>query len=314
MDMRQLKYFVRVAELGSITKAAAAMSIAQPALSRHIRELETELGATLLTRNGRGVLLTEAGERFLARARAITLDADSAREEVRSMQSRPSGPVSVAMAPSAGAILWIPLVARVQQAYPEIQLQLHEGYSGHVVEWLAHGTVDLGVVYQPQHSSTVDVDLLITETLYLLGAAHDPVLEGNATVDFKELAKLPMILPTKSHAIRRLVDQVAAKRRVSLNVWLEVNAYPAIKSLVIARRGFTVLPVAPVLPEVHIGQIAIAGLINPTLTQTVGLITSSHRQLSLAGRTVRGLIRDLVAQLVKAGRWPALYRPPPDAQ
>jgi LysR family nitrogen assimilation transcriptional regulator len=100
---------------------------------------------------------------------------------------------------------------------------------------------------------------------------------------------------------------MAQKHQAQLNVRLEVNAYPAIKSLVIARRGFTVLPVAPVLPEVHAGQIAIADIAQPSLTQTIGIVTGSHRQLSLAARTVVGLIRELVGQFIEAGRWPAVY-------
>jgi LysR family nitrogen assimilation transcriptional regulator len=211
------------------------------------------------------------------------------------------------MAPSAGAILWVPLVTRIQQMYPEIELQIHDGYSGNVIEWLAHGTADIGVVYQPQPSSTVDVDLLVTERLYLLASAHEPLLEGVRSITFRELCKLPLVLPTRAHAIRRLLEQMAQKHQAQLNVRLEVNAYPAIKSLVIARRGFTVLPVAPVLPEVHAGQIAIADIAQPSLTQTIGIVTGSHRQLSLAARTVVGLIRELVGQFIEAGRWPAVY-------
>jgi LysR family nitrogen assimilation transcriptional regulator len=306
MDFRQLQFFVRVAELGSMTKAAAVLGVAQPVLSREIRELEAELGVRLLARNGRGVTVTEPGERLLARARVITVDVEAARDEVRALRGRPAGPVSVAMAPSAGALLWAPLVTHVQESYPEVRLKVFEGYSGDVIEWLVAGKVDIGVLYQPHLATSLKPELLIEERLYLIAAPGDlPNPQG--TVEFHQLGTLPLILPGKNHAIRRLLDQAAAKRQMTIGVRLEVNAYPTIKTLVMAGRGCTVLPVAPVLPEVHAGQLAIAEIVDPVLSQTVGLVTSSHHQPSVAARTISQIIRKLVEQFVNSGRWPARY-------
>jgi LysR family nitrogen assimilation transcriptional regulator len=307
MDLRQLKFFVRVAEHGSFTRAAAELAVAQPVLSRQIRDLERDLGVTLLSRNGRGVDLTEAGKRFLARARSITLEAESALTEARSLCARPSGPVSVAMAPSAGAILWVPLLALVQHSLPDIRLQLAEGYSGHVMEWLTLGKADVGVIYQPQAHASVKSEVLIDERLYLLGTPERPVFR-EASIEFAELARLPLILPALPHAIRRLLESEAAKQRLTLAVELEVNAYPAIKTIMVARRGFTVLPAAPVLPEVHAGQIALAEITHPALSQKMALVTSTHHPASEAARAVCRAIRKLVDELVANGRWPARYR------
>lgn len=306
MDLRQLKFFVRIAEHGSLTKAAADLAVAQPVLSRQIRDLEQELGVPLLSRNGRGMVLTEAGKRFLARARSITQEADSAREEVRSLRERPSGTVSVAMAPSAGAILWVPLLAQVQRSFPDVRVQVSEGYSGHVMEWLVHGKADIGVVYQPQENGGLKHEVLIDERLYLVGSP-DEVPFRNASIAFEELSALPLILPALPHAIRRLLEAVAAKRRLPLNVELEVNAYPAIKSIVVARRSFTVLPAAAVLAEVHAGQVAIAEISAPALSQRMALVTSTHHAVSTGARAVCGLIRELVEELKASGRWPARY-------
>src|SRR5687768_7963377 len=109
MELRQLKFFVQAAEQGSLTRAAADLAVAQPVLSRQIRELENELGVQLLSRNGRGVTLTEAGKRFLVRARAISQDVQAAQDEASAQRTSPSGAVSIAMVPSAGALLWVPL-------------------------------------------------------------------------------------------------------------------------------------------------------------------------------------------------------------
>jgi LysR family nitrogen assimilation transcriptional regulator len=307
MDLRQLKFFVRIAEHGSLTRAAADLSVAQPVLSRQIRDLELELGVPLLSRTGRGVVLTEAGKRFLPRARSITQDADSAREELRSLRERPSGTVTVAMAPTAGAILWVPLLAQVQRTFPDIRLQVAEGYSGHVMEWLVHGKADIGVIYQPQENGTVKHELLIDERLYLVGSPEEPPFRS-ASISFEELSRLPLILPAMPHAIRRLLEAVAAKRRLPLNVELEVNAYPAIKTIVLARRGFTALPAAPVLADVHAGQVAIAEISAPALSQRVVLATTTHHAPSVGARAVCRLIKELVEEFKSSGRWPARYR------
>lgn len=313
MDIRQLQFFVRVAELGSMTKAAAALGVAQPLLSREIRALEADLGIRLLARNGRGVTVTEPGARLLARARTITADVEVAREEVRALRGRPAGPVSVAMVPSAGALLWTPLVSRVQESFPDVRLQIFEAYSGDVIEWLIAGKVDVGVLYQPPVATALRPELLIEERLYLVAAPAD-VPNSQSSIEFCDLGALPLILPGKNHAIRRLLEQVAAKRQLSLNVQLEVNAYPTIKNLVMAGRGCTVLPVAPVLPEVHAGQLTVAEIVNPTLTQTVGLVMSSQHQASVAANAICQAIRSLVEEFVRSGRWPARYsRPDPAA-
>jgi LysR family nitrogen assimilation transcriptional regulator len=318
MDLRQLQYFVRVAELGSLTKASVALGVAQPVLSRHIRELEAELGVALLARTGRGVAITVPGERFLVRAKEITAGVTQAGEEMRALRGRPAGPVSIAMAPSVGGLLWVPLVTRVQAAHPDVQLQLHEGYSGDVVEWLVSGRVDIGVLYEPHLASQLKPEFLIRERLYAVGTP-DALAAGTESIDFRDVAALPLVLPGRNHAIRRLLEQAAAKLDMPLNVQLEVNAYPAIKQLVIAGRGYTVLPVASVLPELHAGQLAIAEITGPSLSQTVGLCTSTHHQPSVAARTVASIIRELVEGYVASGRWPAWHgdgdesRPAPDA-
>jgi LysR family nitrogen assimilation transcriptional regulator len=306
MDLRQLQFFVRVAELGSMTKAAAALGVAQPLLSRGIRDLEADLGVKLLARNGRGVTVTEPGERFLTRARAITADLEIARDEARELRGRPGGPVSVAMAPSAGALLWVPLVTRLQDSYPEVRLKVFEGYSGDVIEWLVAGKVDVGVLYQPHLATSLKPELLIEERLYLI-AAPGNFQNLTSSIEFRALGTMPLILPGKNHAIRRLLDQAAVKHQMTIDVRLEVNAYPTIKTLVMAGRGYTVLPVAPVLPEVHAGQLAILEIAHPVLSQTVGLVTSSHHQPSVAARAVCQIIRSLVEEFVNSGRWPACY-------
>ena len=163
------------------------------------------------------------------------------------------------------------------------------------------------MIYQPQESGTVKHELLIDERLYLVGSPDEPPFRS-ASVSFEALSRLPLVLPAMPHAIRRSLEAVAAKRRLPLNVELEVNAYPAIKTIVLARRGFTVLPVAPVLADVHAGQVAIAEISAPAVSQKVALATSTHHAPSLGARAVCRLIKELVEEFKSSGRWPARYR------
>jgi LysR family nitrogen assimilation transcriptional regulator len=310
MEMRQLKYFVGVAEVSSFTKAAAILGIAQPALSRQIRELETELGVALLIRNGRGAVLTDAGAKFLSRAKMLLDDAERAVHEIRSLRGQPMGMVSIGMPPSIGTILSTPTIVRVRQLYPEIQLQLTEGYSGHIHEWLLSGRLDVGVLYIPeQRNSDENFDILATEQLYLLGAPA--VLERHLkrvrSVSFSEMLKLPLILPARPHAIRRLMDEVAAKKHVELALATEVNAFLAVRDLVVRGHGVTILPVSNVLAELNSGELKAISIGDPQLVQTVGLMTSTHHGPSLATTTVTRVIRDLAHELVNTAAWPQRY-------
>jgi LysR family nitrogen assimilation transcriptional regulator len=306
MELRQLRYFVGIAELGSFTKASVVLDIAQPALSRQIRELEAELGVPLLVRNGRGALLTDAGVKFLGRAKMILDDAERALQEARSLKGRPMGLVSIGMPPAIGSILSVETVMRVRSLYPEIQLQLTEGYSGHIQEWLLSGRLDLGVLYAPHRGSDASFDRVANEQLYLLGSPQmvRQHLGDAITLDLEATLDLPLILPTRPHAIRRLLDEAAAKKHKEYYCPIEVNAFLAVRDLVLKGQGFTVLPVSTMLSELEARRLQAVRIVNPELMQAVALMTSSHHPPSFATTTVARVIQDLARDLVESGAWP----------
>ena len=303
MDLRQLRYFVQVAELGSFTKAAAMVGVAQSALSRRVRKLEDELGISLLLRNGRGVVVTDAGAIFCRRARSLLEEAEDARREMQELQGRPTGMVSIGLPPGISAVLTVPLVERIDKELPGIQLQITEGYSGHVHEWLLGGRVDIGILYNVEQTPTLTYEPLANERLYLFGAPGRAASLG-PRLSFKALSQLPLILPAQPHAIRRLIDGVSAKLHVSLDITLEVTAFTGIRDLVLAGRGFTIFPVAPLLMECRAGVVEVIELVDPPLSQVVGLATSTHHPPSLATKTVARCICKLAASLVRSRRWP----------
>jgi LysR family nitrogen assimilation transcriptional regulator len=309
MEMRHLRYFIAVAEVGSFSRAALILDVAQPAVSRQVRDLETELGVLLLVRNGRGAVLTDAGIKFFSRAKMILEDAERALQEARTHTGQPMGLVSIGMPPAIGAILSAPTVTQVRQLYPEIQLQLTEGYSGHIHEWLLSGRLDIGVLYPPPRGLDKSYDRLVRERLYLLGAPGliEQHLGNKVSLPFSKILKLPLILPARPHAIRRLIDEVADRKLIAINLVAEVNAFLGMRDLLIGGYGVTILPVSTMLQDINLGQLRVVDIVSPNLSQTVGLMTSTHHSPSLATMTVARVIREIARSLTKSATWPDRY-------
>ncbi len=191
MELKQLKYFMCVAELGSFSKAAVQLSVAQPILSRQIRSLEHDLGAELFYRNGRGIVLSEAGKLLEAYAREIIQTAGKASFEIMAMKAAPRGRITIAMPPSIGWVLTVPLVLRCRGEFPMIALHVVEGFSGHVTEWLSTGRIDIGVVYNAPRLPSLLTEPLLEEQLVLLGPANDPAGVGKGPVPAARFEDIP---------------------------------------------------------------------------------------------------------------------------
>jgi LysR family nitrogen assimilation transcriptional regulator len=299
MELKQLSYFLGVAESGSFSKAAVRLSVAQPILSRQIKLLESELGVELLYRNGRGVVLSEAGKLLENYAQTVVSLVGKAQSEVGSLRAVPQGRVAIAMPPSIGWMLTGPLVLRCREAYPQIVLHLAEGFSGHVAEWLSTGRVDIGVVYQGPRLSNLATEPLLSDELILLGAAEDPAGLGEGSVDTQRLSEIPMILPARPHGLRVLIDNELERLGVSAHIAFEVDAMPSTLSLVERGVGYTVLSEGAVKHLLSAGRIRSWSLANPTLKRELLLATSTQRPMSVATRLVARLIRDEVQTLLR---------------
>ena len=304
MDFRKLRYFVHIAEMRSFTKAAVALAIAQPALSRQMRELESELGVPLLLRNGRGVDLTAAGLQLLENAKCIIAETERAKRDIQALRGRASGFVRIGMPPAVGSILWLPLVEVVRGCFPEIQLRITEGYSGHISEWLLSGRIDIGILFEPAERKQAARETLAVEDMYLIGRAGEVALTSGS-IRFSDLAHLPMIVPGRPHFMRLMFDAAAARHHVELDVVMEVDAFPVIKELVAKGHGFTMLPVAALMDDIDAGILGCAKIVQPTMAQRVELVTSTQHPPTLATREVARAIRGQVQLLVSTGRWPS---------
>ncbi|MGD8430845.1 MAG: LysR family transcriptional regulator [Ectothiorhodospiraceae bacterium] len=305
MDIRQLRYFLAIAEARSITGAAERLGVAQSALSQQLRRLEQALDTRLLVRSSRGVRLTETGERLRQHARQLVQDLDGLREEIRSAESSPSGPVSIGIPTSLGSRLSVPLALRVRRELPRVKLHVVEGLSGHTLQWLRAGTLDLALVFGAESVPGLTVELIATEELHLVGPSGDATLHDTRedTVPLSALGRLPLVMPARPHGVREELEAAARAAGVQLDVVLEMDALEPIKALVAEGAGYTVL--SPRLArEGPLGRRLETRLLGPPpITRSIYLAREAERPLSIGARHVRDRLRAELARLTRHQRW-----------
>jgi LysR family nitrogen assimilation transcriptional regulator len=303
VEIKQLKYFLAVTELGSFSKAAVVLSVAQPVLSRQIRSLEEELGIELLYRNGRGIVVTEAGQLLVDRARSILGEASAIATDIDSMRSSPSGKLILGLPPTAGAILSVPLIERFRETYPRVKLKVQEGYSGHVLEWLSTGRIDVAVLYDAPKTSTLLTQPLIEEELLLIGPASTPASLREKPIQGAMLGELPLILPSHPHGLRVLVETLLGKIKVIPEVECEIDSLSATLDLVERGVGYGILPYASVIKQVRAGSLVVMPIVEPRMSRQLVLATSTQRPTTIATRSLARTVKELVRDLVAEGIW-----------
>ena len=299
MNLKQLEYFVNVAELGSFSKAAIILNIAQPALSRQVRLLETDLRVTLLMRNGRGVVLTEAGQRLFDHSVGILQLVARVREDIDATRDEPAGRIVVGLPPSMGRMLTLPLVEGFRRALPKARLAIVEGLTTHLAEWISTGRVDLGLLHNPEPQAGLEVTPVLDEPLGLVSPA---VRAGRkkATVSFAELIRYPLIVPERTHAIRKLLETEAALAGHKLNIAMEVSSVQSILELVRAGHGHAVLMSTALAASGQPGAFVLRPLTEPRLTSTLCLAVSAHKPATPLLKHALRLLRELI--LAEAAR------------
>lgn len=304
MNLKQLEYFVRVAEAGSFSRAALILNVAQPALSRQVRLLETDLRTTLLLRTGRGVVLTEAGKRLHAHGTAILQLMAHARQEIAAGRGEPAGHIALALPPTMARMLTMPLVEGFRRQMPRARLSVVEGFSTHIAEWVATGRVDLGLVYDPEPNSALETAPVRDEALCLVSPAErrDNVRAAAAkaaergTVAFSILPRYPLIVPERAHTFRRRLETEAARLGVKLTVAWEMSSVQSILELVRAGYGHAVLTASAVAASGRPHAYRVRPLAQPALVTTLCLVASAHKPASpLAKHTMR-MLRELLRE------------------
>src|SRR5208283_1604253 len=302
MDLKQLEYFRHVAELGSFTRASAYLSVVQPALSRQVRQLEAELGQNLFERNGRGVVLTDAGSRLLEHARGILTQIGRARQELEDQRNGDSGHVALGLPPSLGSSVTVPLVKAFEKLLPNARLATVEGLSAYILEWLSLGRVDCALVYNATASATVDVQPLLEDQLFLIAPLETGTLGRPArgsSITLAQLADYPLIIPSRPHAMRMSVENALANVDRKIRVAHEIECIPAVIDLVRQGHGYGVLPMNALKSTPWAEQISVKPIISPVLKTSLSIATSAQRPKGPLMRKAIEVIRDIVRQEIR---------------
>jgi LysR family transcriptional regulator, nitrogen assimilation regulatory protein len=301
MDLKQLEYFRHVAELGSFTRAASFLAVVQPALSRQVRLLETELGQNLFERNGRGVVLTDAGTRLLEHARGILTQVGRARQELEDHRNGDSGHFALGLPPTLGRSVTVPLVKAFDLQLPNARLATVEGLSAYILEWLSLGRIDCALVYNALGSPTLDLQPLIDEQLFLIAPLPARgARKARKSVTLAELADYPLNVPSRPHAVRMSVETALAGVDVKIKVAHEIECIPAIIDLVRQGYGYAVLPLNAVKSTPWSDEVLVKPILSPVLKTSLCIATSAQRPKSPLLRKAIDVVREVVRQEIRS--------------
>jgi LysR family transcriptional regulator, nitrogen assimilation regulatory protein len=298
MDLKQLEYFLRVAELGSFTQASHALNIAQPALSRQIRMLEVELRQNLLNRNGRGVTTTEAGKLLLEHCRGILHQVDRAKEDMGRVQGALAGRVALGIAPSASKMMTVQLTRQFRKQLPNATLSISEGLSLVMQEWLLAGRLDIALLYNPSPSPGLELSPLTNELLYLVGPRGPH--PSDQPMPLRTLANIPLVIPNRPNTIRMLLESQMALIGCKPNIRLEIDGVPAILDLVADGAGYAVLTEHAILTSAQPDLYHIRQIVQPELRSRLYLATASGRITTLTQKAMLDMIRTIARQVYPA--------------
>ena len=295
MDLKQLEYFVAVVDLGGFSRASRLLGVAQPAISRQVRSLEVELRQSLLRRNGRGALPTEAGKRLLDHARSILQQVERARREVDEVKGAPAGHVVVGLPPTLALALTATIVREFRRRYPRASVSIVEGLSVHIHDWVVVGRADVGVLYNAVPSAAVEIRPLVDEQLCLVSRRERG--RQAASVKLRDLPGFPLIIPSRPNAIRALVDARLATLGMRPNVALEIDAIGAILELVAEGQGHAVLSRRAVEASGIGRQLVARPIVQPPLTTTLAIVVSAQRPSTPVQDAATALIESLLQRV-----------------
>lgn len=302
MDTRSLTHFLKVAELGSVTRAADALGMAQPGLSRDIAMLEREVGAKLFVRKARGVTLTEGGLIFRERAFALLRDFNELKQDIVLGSRTPYGHLSLGLPISMVYVLTSPFIERFNRAYPKVLLTVHEGISDQLEALIRSGQIDIAILMSAQRPiRNVDLKPLVTEDMYLVGPLGSG-LNIQQPVGWSSLNDRPMILYSLPNQTRLKIDH--AKRRYGLNfrTVAEVSSLPLLLDLVERGVGYAITPMGAIRHAIARKRLTAAPLRNVSVKWA--LAVTRNRPYAKAIPEAERLIRELIKQQAgRTGAW-----------
>lgn len=301
MELRQLRYFVRIIETGSMGSAAQDLDIGVSALSQQMSRLENELAIRLLQRTSRGVTPTNAGLAFYSQAQLALRHADDAILAAR--EARLSGHVSVGMAPSTASILGIPFIHAMQENYADVRLHVVESLSGNLERMINTRQIDLAVVFQKDKILRWSARPILEEQLFLIGSHALLAALPDNPITPEQLAGIPLIMPSQGHGLRGRLDAVCQEHALNVEIVAEIDGLALLMRAVRDGLGATLQPGAAI-SHLDNDALRVIGVHNPVLSRPNFLVSLSDDELTPAGLAARAVLTKVMRQLVDAGEWP----------
>ena len=294
LDLNSLRLFVAAAEKRSFSRAAVALGVAQPTISRVIKELEAEWSEPVFYRTGRGVELSEFGEIAFRKSKALLREAEQVTQDLREASRRPAGQVTIGIPPSMVGAVIPDLALGLSLDEPGIRLQVREGFSDQIERWLANGSVEIGLVSKYREAGQVTEPAIFSSPLVLARAkSQGPAPEK---VNFADIEGKPLVLPMLPNGLRVAVESVARRMKFSLTVFVDAESIVAQK-LVAERCGCYMIKAAQTLSEGAGETFASSIIVNPGIQRYVVIQTSQQRPLTKAAREVAARITAIVKEI-----------------
>lgn len=302
-DLRQLRYFVTIADAGSFSKASMQLGVAQSALSHHISQMEARLGVDLFSRNSKGVEQTESGTRFLNHAHAILAAVEAATNDVRDDAKEPGGLVRLGATLTVAPMLIEPLMAKLSKNAPRVSLRIEEQLSPQLAQAVASGELDIAVCFNAGDDRRIDGIPLFEEDICLIGI---PELVGDTAepISLDEALSYPLLLPGRDHILRGMIDRVALFRNRPIEVRHECLSLHALFAGLRLGLGATLVSEFSALPLVKNGDVVCRPINDPVVSRQLFVASSSERPKTTAQQTVVRAIQELFSASLAAGDLP----------
>ena len=304
MEMKQLVAMVTVAEVESVTRAAQLLHLVQPAVTRQIKTLEDELGVVLFDRTRQGMVLTPAGEVFLAHARRALQEVERARSELAPAPGEVTGLVSVGVLESLLDLIVPTFVDSIAEKYPGVQLHLLSGVSRDLQRWLDDGIVDVALLYNVADTTAMRVTPLLNELLWAVAPPNAGLLPTTPCT-WQQVLQEPLILPIAGHGLRTLIDKARVEIPLEPRIVVETNTMSVQKQMVLAGRGWAILPAAGVARDVQQGRLSGAPLSEPSVARSVVIGLARTARVPRAVEAVATDLLNVSRRLVLTGEWPS---------
>lgn len=304
LGLRQIRYFIAIADAGVLSRAAETLNIAQSALSHHVAALEADLGVKLLERRPRGIALTAAGRRLYEHGSAVLASLGKAEEDVRTYNEAATGPVSLGLSHTAIAMVALDLMKAVRKRSPGVHLTIIEALSPTLIDRVLSGTVDLALAYNPQRDARLDVEWLHEEDLFLVG---HPSLIGRSSgpIAFSAIPQKSVLGLMPLPASRAIIQTQVLRNQIVPSPMLEVDSLSALRTALEAGLGCAILSRATVLADIAAEKYHARRIVDPPLSRSLALVALADRPQTKAFLEVRKTVTEVVRAAVSERRWPA---------